>query len=590
MRGNRLWTSLPAVLAAALCLNVALAQPLGQPRDIQTMTLDNGMEFLLVPDARWPGKFAAGWMARGGSSSDPEAHPGLTQFVEVMLFAPTADSLPGAPEPAEDQIDSVRNTWRQLHELHDMVFWHVQYGRWRRGEIHDPWHATTRTEEMRSLKEAIDQFELGNRNLLRRGGYGGYHSDIDGYVIHHGTTQDFTVAYMAAPRAKLESWFSTEAERLAGRPFDRFEDRFSVVQAGRIKRDTGPVFAALQQFEHDYWVAGPYGHTIVGSVHDHARYSESVAREHLRRQFQPRNLVGVVVGDFSLQQATELAQEHFGRLENDEAMAPFEPGPAATSPGRAFAYTWPEPDHIELRHPSVSWEHNDRVGLEMLAWVLGQRLNKALVRGDGPRAASVQVGQDSLAHAGAFVFTAEAAEGTGLDALHRAWNEAVQALIEDSISEVEWRAAVRQARLSARWVATGPETILCELISAEGRGGWAWRAEQEDRVRQVKPEDLPRLARQYLEAENQVVAWFRSFTVALRDVPELSGLTEPELQQLAAMLSRLLERENADELRLVRTQLHAQMPGVDERNALMLGYVIKRLDARIAELTGEGDG
>ena len=73
----------------ATTLVLAAASLSAQQVAVEEFTLDNGMQFLLVPRSDQPNVVTAGWVARVGSVNERPGITGISHFFEHMMFRGT---------------------------------------------------------------------------------------------------------------------------------------------------------------------------------------------------------------------------------------------------------------------------------------------------------------------------------------------------------------------------------------------------------------------------------------------------------------------------------------------------------------------
>ena len=78
----------------------ATTSALAQQVAVREITLDNGMQFLLVPRQDQPNVVSAGWVARVGSVNERPGITGISHFFEHMMFKGT-DTI-GTRDPQRD--------------------------------------------------------------------------------------------------------------------------------------------------------------------------------------------------------------------------------------------------------------------------------------------------------------------------------------------------------------------------------------------------------------------------------------------------------------------------------------------------------
>ena len=88
------------LLAAGLVAIAAAMPATAQQVEVEEFTLDNGMQFLLVPRSDQPNVVSAGWVARVGSVNERPGITGISHFFEHMMFKGT-DTI-GTRNPERD--------------------------------------------------------------------------------------------------------------------------------------------------------------------------------------------------------------------------------------------------------------------------------------------------------------------------------------------------------------------------------------------------------------------------------------------------------------------------------------------------------
>ena len=141
----RLFT--PAAIALGI---VALAAPAAhaQKVEVETVVLDNGMKFLLVPRHDQPNTISAGWLAKVGSVNERPGITGISHFFEHMMFKGT--NTIGTRDAKRDA--EYRERQKAVRDEINHLTWTEQYGRYFRGEIDDPWNPANDTPKLKDRK------------------------------------------------------------------------------------------------------------------------------------------------------------------------------------------------------------------------------------------------------------------------------------------------------------------------------------------------------------------------------------------------------------------------------------------------------
>jgi len=346
------------------------------------------------------------------------------------------------------------------------------------------------------------------------------HIERVGGSMNGSTWLDRTNYFETVPAHQLELALWLESDRmgflLPAMTQEKLDNQRSVVQNERRQRvDNQPygdwderIQALVYPPEH------PYHHSVIGSMEDlDAATLEDVA-EFFRTYYAPNNAVLSVVGDFKREEALALVERYFGSLPRGPEPPPL-PGRPELSlrigrevrevveatvalPRVYLAYRIPPYGSDEF-YPADIAAH-------LLAAGKASRLYRSLVR-------EQRIAQDVVAYAfpivtGAsmMVLWATAAPGRLLEDVERALLAQVDALSEAPPSEAEMQRAL--TRIESR------ETIGMQQVGERADHLSLYttlfddpeRINTElDRYRAVTPEQVQRMAREYLVEENRVV-------------------------------------------------------------------------------------
>src|SRR6188768_2077356 len=118
-------------LAASALAIAVVSSAQAQKVEVETLTLDNGMKFLLLPRHEQPNTISAGWLAKVGSVNERPGITGISHFFEHMMFKGTKTI--GTRDPKKDA--EYRETQSKLRDDINHLVWTEQYARYFAGEI-----------------------------------------------------------------------------------------------------------------------------------------------------------------------------------------------------------------------------------------------------------------------------------------------------------------------------------------------------------------------------------------------------------------------------------------------------------------------
>ena len=145
----------------------------------------------------------------------------------------------------------------------------------------------------------------------------------------------------------------------------------------RLRTDSTPTGKIDEQFETVFWMASPYSWPVVGWANDVENITREEALEFFDIYYAPNNLTAVLVGAFDPDEALDLANQYFGRLQRGEKAPP----PMRTrevpqlAEKRMVAYAETRP-MVRARFHTVPDAHADEPALLMLSSILNGRTGR----------------------------------------------------------------------------------------------------------------------------------------------------------------------------------------------------------------------
>jgi zinc protease len=361
--------------------------------------------------------------------------------------------------------------------------------------------------------ENLDPGEHG-RQVERAGG--SYNASI---------TEDRTNYFQTLPPERMNLGLWLEAERMRSLVITEENMRREVEvvkEERRMRIDNQPYgttqLAAAFYAAYDSTSCFAYAHSVIGSMEDLDAAELADVQEFFDLYYAPNNATLTVVGAFDEPTARELIEEYFGPIprgaDPPEAACeePFShlpvqqdvPDPNATLPGLWVSY-----GGVERSHP-------DAAALDVLARILGSgqssRLHMRLVREEQAALQAVASAQSRLGP-GLFQLIGISNQGVEPEQLLELMDEEVERIREEGVTPEEVERARNQVRASAilsRQSVMGRAEALQSANHFHGDPG-AIRTVIE-RIEAVTPDDVRRVAREYLAPDHRTVLFTRPGT------------------------------------------------------------------------------
>ena len=481
-----------SVAALFACGGHLTAQaPRGDELPVHEVTLTNGMHFLVLPRDGAPTVAFVTQYAVGGAN-EHVGTTGMAHFLEHLLFKGTTSV--GTRDPAAEV-----EWFRRMDQVHDSLLAARVTGE------SDPKVIAGMESRIRALEDSARALVVPNEfeEILSRNGAQG---------LNAATTNESTIYYVELPANRAELWFVLEADRMANPVFREFYAERDVVMEERLKRvDTSPGGLLYEAHLAAAFQAHPYGVPVIGWPSDVRNHTRQEVEDYYRRYYGPRNAVVAIVGDVDPDQIEGWAREYFTPIPPGETPPPvLIEEPEQRGERRVDVYFDAEPA-VRMGWHTVNEFHPDAPALAMLSTLLTgsrtSRLYRRLVLKD--RLATFVASSLGPGDRYPALFSVEAyprSPHTTAELEEVVYAE-VARLADDPPDDSELQRVRNQFEAGAvRRLETNFGLALQLANSASLFGDWRTTFGLEERMVAVTAEDVQRVARTYLRAENRSVA------------------------------------------------------------------------------------
>lgn len=579
-------------LVSSLVVSVALAAPaMAQKVQVESFTLDNGMEFLLIPRKDQLNAIAAGWLARVGSVNERPGITGISHFFEHMMFKGT--NIIGTSDAKKDA--ELRTKQKETKDKLMRLTLDTQYKRWKLGEINDPWDPNNSTDEMKALKAELDKLEDQQKNETTvKNEFDRVYKNFGGSGMNAFTDYDVTFYFINVPSNKFELWAWMESDRLNDSVFREFyKERDVVHEERRMRTESTPTGPFQEQFDSMFWMSSPYNWPVIGWTSDLNSYTREQAQDYFDTYYRPNNLVGVIVGDFDADYVKPTIERYFGRLKKGDRAVP----PVVTmemqqkAEQRMYAECDCQPS-VEVRYKAVPFQHADGYALDILSEVLNGRtgrLYKGMVEGKAI-ASEASAMLEGRKYAGAFSFSAETKGEAKPEQLEQAWYEVLKDLQDNPVTDRELQKVKNKAAADSYRRLQSNFFLMVQLGVAEAMGGWEEINEGPARLQAVTAADVQRVAKQYFDRTNRSVAVYnRKATeggAQAAEDPDLAALDAQAKTMVKQAIAQMAKETDAAKLEQGLAQMEAQAGQVPPQFQAAFQVMLKKGKERLAELKG----
>ena len=359
------------------------------------------------------------------------------------------------------------------------------------------------------------------------------------------TNEDRTWYFEAIPSNFLERVLYLEADRF-GNLLDAMDQakldnqRDVVKNERRFRVDNVPYGTMGERIDEIMYPAShPYHHSVIGSMADLSAASLDDVKSFFRQYYVPNNTILVVSGDLNERQTRAWIQKYFGSFKAGAPIKrPTMPVPQLSSIIRKqYEDPFAQLGRLALVWPGIPTYHPDEAPLDILANILStgrsSRLQSNLVYGK-ELAQQVFASDGTNEIAGQFQINAIARPGKSLDEIEQEINKEIEHLKKDGVTADEVARAVKGREAQAIY---GLQTVLGKGSQLADYAGYLNRPNyfqaDLDRYTKVTPEDVKRVANQYLVANHLVMTYVPAKTPPAPVQPDKPASTESKKKDLA---------------------------------------------------------
>ena len=272
------------------------------------------------------------------------------------------------------------------------------------------------------------------------------------------------------------------------------------------------------------YITHPYRHPVIGYPDIYNQLTRDDVVAYYKRMYVPNNLMFVVVGDVNADEVVS----HLREMTKDFKMAAVEPATIQPEPPQVSPREQHEEAAINLSHIHLAWHipaltHPDVPALDVLAIILGEGRSSRLYREIQQKRGlvhSIDASSYTPRYPGLFAISA-LADADKRDAGIGAIREEVKRVVEQPVADAECGKAIKISvakHFDSFKTMDGQASDIGQNDISVGDPNYS--DVYLDNVRKVTPQDLQRVAKQYLTGNNLTIASLNPVgTVAKTEAP-----------------------------------------------------------------------
>ena len=456
-------------------------------------TLGNGLKILMVERHLSP-TVSFYIRYRMGAVDEADGRTGTAHLLEHMLFKGTKTIGSKNIQKEEEILRNIVKIGESL-DLEKM-----------KGKGADKTRIESLTKELDALQNTHKKYFVENE--IDR-----LYTENGANDINASTGQDLTSCHISLPSNKVELWARIEADRMTSPVFREFYSERSVVMEERRQRiESDPEGQLYEQFLATAYIAHPYRRPILGWPSDIQFLDLGYMETFFKRLHAPNNTVITVVGDINPETTRNIINKYFGpiprRILNP---SPITEEPPQKGERRITIVSDANPQMIIGYHKPAMPDYDDYV-FDIIEYIFSKgrtsRLYKTIVEKKGiAKSIHTANGVPGSKYPNLFVIFAKPRHPHSNADVEVSIYEEIERIKANSVSRRELEKAKNQVK--ADFIRSLDSNLeLASMISYFETllGDYRYITNHLKIIEKVTAEDIMRVAKKYLIAENRTVA------------------------------------------------------------------------------------
>jgi zinc protease len=328
------------------------------------------------------------------------------------------------------------------------------------------------------------------------------------------TSVDRTNYFATIGRENLEGYIAIEADRMRHlwlHEADR-QAEMTVVRNEYERGKNDPDNVLVEEVTAAAYVALPYHHPTIGWKSDIEHVPIEKLHQFYDTFYWPNNATVTVVGDIDPAATLALVKKYYGSYPSSPQPIPpmYTEEPAQTGARRVTVKRPGELGTVIIAHKVPNGRDADQPALEMLDAILSSGKSARLYRALVDKGLALNAGAGTDLHRDLSLHTVYASLAP--DATHEDVERTLLAEIDkiktDGVTQAEIDRVRQQYVAADAYKRDGTAAVASELNEWIAVGDWTLYVTFPQRVEQVSPADVQRVAKEYLTEDQSTTGWF----------------------------------------------------------------------------------
>jgi predicted Zn-dependent peptidase len=464
--------------------------------DVKEFTLGNGMKFIVLERHEAP-VVSTVIRFKVGSVDERPGITGMAHLCEHMMFKGTklfGTSNYKAEEPYMQKIDSLAG----LLAIEQ-------------AKVRNPLYRGT-TAGVDSLKAAIHALQLEQAKYIIKDELWETYLRNGATVLNASTYGDATQYFVNLPANRLELWMLMESDRMANLVTrEYYSERDVVYEERRLRTDNEPDGSLDEQFSAAAYTACGYGWPVIGWASDLETMTRMDLEEFYHTYYAPNNIVVAIVGDVNFDEIKTLANKYFAPIPQSAKLPKILTAEPPQKGERRVEIAFDAEPKMVIGYHTVAAGAADQPALDIISSILTSgrtsRLYKKMVE-ELKIAQSVWAGSPFSRYPDLFTIWVTPKGSATVADNEKAIYEEIEKLKTTPISE--WEIQRFHNQLEASYI-RGMRSNLGMAFNLTSytalTGDWQFIKTHYELRKAVTKDDIMRVAKIYLTAENRTVAY-----------------------------------------------------------------------------------
>jgi zinc protease len=328
------------------------------------------------------------------------------------------------------------------------------------------------------------------------------------------TSFDRTNYFATIGRASLDGYVAIEADRMRHlwlREADR-QSEMTVVRNEYERGKNDPDNVLMEEVTSAAYVALPYHHPIIGWKSDIEHVPIGKLRDFYDTFYWPNNATVTVIGDIEPAATLGMIKKYYGVYPHSPAPIPtiYTEEPAQSGERRVIVRRPGELGTVIIAHKVPNGRDADQPALDMMDAILSSGKNARLYRALVDQGMALNAGAGTDLHRDLSLHTVYAvlAPGATHDQVEKALMAEITKIATDGVTAAEVARVKQQYIAADAYKRDGTAAIAGEINEWIAVGDWTLYVTFPQKVQQVTPADVQRVAKQYFKQDQSTTGWF----------------------------------------------------------------------------------